>query len=83
MRRATQGRQRIARLFCRKRWHFRHKCCFGLPICLRSDTILKNRCRKRRFRINGLRQIVGQASLKSAKGLHVRNVLMLAERAFQ
>jgi hypothetical protein len=51
MRRERQGRQRIARLFFRKRWLFRGKRSFGLVICLRSDTIPWNRCRKRRFRL--------------------------------
>ena len=51
MRRARQGRQRIARLFFRKRWLFRGKRSFGLAICLRSDTLPWNRCRKRRFRL--------------------------------
>jgi hypothetical protein len=52
MRRARQGRLRLARLFFRKRWLFRGKRSFSLAICLRSDPIPWNRCRKRRFRLN-------------------------------
>jgi hypothetical protein len=44
MRREREGRQRIARRFFRKRWLFQGKRCFGLAICLRSDTIPWNRC---------------------------------------
>jgi hypothetical protein len=51
MRRKRQGRQRIARLFFRKRWLFRGKHSFDLAICLRSDTIPSSRCRIRRFRL--------------------------------
>ena len=36
----------LTRLFFRKRWLFRGKRSFGLAICLRSDTIPWNRCRK-------------------------------------
>lgn len=39
-------RQGITRTFCRKLWLLRHKCCFGLVICLRSDIIRWNYCRK-------------------------------------
>jgi hypothetical protein len=34
----ARGRQRLARLFFRKRWLFRVKRSFGLAICIRSDT---------------------------------------------
>jgi hypothetical protein len=54
MRRTRQGRQRLARLFFRKRWLFRGKRSFGLAICLRSDPIPWNQCRKRRFRFTPL-----------------------------
>jgi hypothetical protein len=52
MRRARQGRQRIARLFFRERWLFRGKRSFGLAICLRSDTLPWSPGRKRRFRLH-------------------------------
>src|ERR1035438_8866248 len=58
---ARQGRQQIARLFHQDCWFFRHKGCLSFVICLRSDTIPWNRCRKRRFRPKAIsRQIIAK-----------------------
>jgi len=46
---ATAAANRPA--FLPQTWLFRGKRSFGLVICLRSDTIPWNRCRKRRFRL--------------------------------
>jgi len=54
MRQARQGPQRIARLFFRKRWLFRHKCSFLLALYLRSGKIAGILGRKRRFQLKTL-----------------------------
>ncbi len=51
MRRVRQGRRRIARLLCRKRWLFQQKISFGLAICVMSDKISRNLYPKRKFRL--------------------------------